>query len=153
MSEGIDQFGFSWGLPISARKPLFMGVGIPWISLDSLVRIETYQWVARDFPRKFFLEPCLGARGRNGLLRSRPFGRARLFMGQAYFNFGFSAINCRPTPSSTRIMLTLAVSIVTSASGRATMLRVSSTSCCSRSGRKAVAPQPVPPFTHVITVV
>jgi hypothetical protein len=30
-------------------ETLFMRVGFPWISLDSLVRIETYQWVARDF--------------------------------------------------------------------------------------------------------
>jgi hypothetical protein len=94
LSEGIDQFGFSWGLPISVWKPLFMRVGFPWISLDSLVRIETYQWVAWDFPRKFFRKPYLGARG--GLLRSRPFGRAELLMGQAYFNFRLSAINCRP---------------------------------------------------------
>jgi hypothetical protein len=34
--------------------------------LDSLVRIDTYQWVARDFPRKVFRQPCLGARSRNG---------------------------------------------------------------------------------------
>jgi hypothetical protein len=70
------------GRPHSVRKPLFMRVGFPWISLDSLVRIETYQWVARDFPRKFFRKPCLGARSRNGLLRSRPFGRAELLMGK-----------------------------------------------------------------------
>jgi hypothetical protein len=31
-----------------------VGVGIPWISLDSLVRIETYQWVTGDKPRKNF---------------------------------------------------------------------------------------------------
>ena len=58
----VDPFGFSWGLPIWLRKPRFMTVGFPWISLDSLVRIETYQWVTRDFPRKIFLEPYLGAR-------------------------------------------------------------------------------------------
>jgi hypothetical protein len=63
-----------------------------WISLDSLVRIETYQWVTRDFPRNIFLEPRLGARGRNRRLRSRPFGRAGLFMRQAYFTFWLSAI-------------------------------------------------------------
>jgi hypothetical protein len=34
------------------------------------------------------------------LLRSRPFGRAGLFMGQAYFNFRLSAINCRAIQSS-----------------------------------------------------
>ena len=25
-----------------------------WVSLDSLVRIETYQWVTRGKPRKYF---------------------------------------------------------------------------------------------------
>jgi hypothetical protein len=31
-----------------------MRLGFSWISLDSLVRIETYQWVTRDFRwRKF----------------------------------------------------------------------------------------------------
>jgi len=32
-----------------------MRVGFPWISLDSLVRIETFQGVARDKSRKVFL--------------------------------------------------------------------------------------------------
>jgi hypothetical protein len=31
-----------------------MPIGFPWISLDSLVRIETYQWVTRDFQERFF---------------------------------------------------------------------------------------------------
>jgi hypothetical protein len=31
-----------------------MRVGFPWISLDSLVRIVTYQWVTRDFRWKKF---------------------------------------------------------------------------------------------------
>jgi hypothetical protein len=30
------------------RKPLLDFLGFAWISLDSLVRIETYQWVMRD---------------------------------------------------------------------------------------------------------
>src|SRR6185437_133328 len=30
------------------------GVGFPWISLDSLVRIVTYQWVTRDKRDKIF---------------------------------------------------------------------------------------------------
>jgi hypothetical protein len=67
------------------------------IILAAVALVERYQWVARDFPRKFFFEPCLGARSRNGLLRSRPFGRAGLLIGQVYFNFRLSAINCRPT--------------------------------------------------------
>jgi hypothetical protein len=32
-----------------------MRVGFIWISLDSLVRIETFQWVTREFRRKNFL--------------------------------------------------------------------------------------------------
>jgi hypothetical protein len=54
------------GPPHFGGNPQFRGIGIPWISLDSLVRIATYQWVARDFPRKFFREPGLGARSWKG---------------------------------------------------------------------------------------
>jgi hypothetical protein len=32
-----------------------MGVGFPWISLDSLARIETYQWVTPHKRAKLFL--------------------------------------------------------------------------------------------------
>jgi hypothetical protein len=53
-SWASTQFGFSWILPVSRRTPSILGVGFPWISLDSLVRIETYQWVARDFRSKKF---------------------------------------------------------------------------------------------------
>jgi hypothetical protein len=45
----VDPFGFSWPLAVSLRKPQLLNVGFPWISLDSLVRNETYQWVTRDF--------------------------------------------------------------------------------------------------------
>jgi hypothetical protein len=31
-----------------------MRVGIPWISLDSLVRIEIFQWVTRHSAERFF---------------------------------------------------------------------------------------------------
>jgi hypothetical protein len=34
-----------------------MGVGLSWISLDSLVRIETFQWVTRNEADKIFLAP------------------------------------------------------------------------------------------------
>jgi|HubBroStandDraft_3_1064219.scaffolds.fasta_scaffold33154_2 hypothetical protein len=34
-----------------------MRVGFSWISLDSLVRIETYQWVTRLEARKLFISP------------------------------------------------------------------------------------------------
>jgi hypothetical protein len=49
------RFGFSWLVAVSLRRPAIMSVGFPWISLDSLVRIETYQWVTRHKARKFFL--------------------------------------------------------------------------------------------------
>ena len=48
------RFGFSWPVALSLRKPPLMRVGFPWISLDSLVRIETYQWVTRYKWRKIF---------------------------------------------------------------------------------------------------
>jgi hypothetical protein len=35
------------------KTPIY-GVGFPWISLDSLVRIKTYQWVTRDKSEKVF---------------------------------------------------------------------------------------------------
>jgi hypothetical protein len=47
-------FGFSWNGPFCLRKPQLLGVGFPWISLDSLVRNDRYQWVTRDFRPKFF---------------------------------------------------------------------------------------------------
>ena len=45
----VDPFGFSWSLAVWLRNPREMTVGFPWICLDSLVRIWTYQWVTRDF--------------------------------------------------------------------------------------------------------
>ncbi len=37
-----------------AAKILGLGVGKVWISLDSLVRIGTFQWVTRDIRRNIF---------------------------------------------------------------------------------------------------
>jgi hypothetical protein len=48
-------FGLSWPQAILLRKPPIIGVGKAWISLDSLVRIETYQWVTQLFPASLFL--------------------------------------------------------------------------------------------------
>jgi hypothetical protein len=55
----VDPFGFSWPLAVSLRKPPLMAVGFSWISLDSLVRIETFQRVTRleaekSFSSRFF---------------------------------------------------------------------------------------------------
>ena len=65
------------------------GVGLSWISLDSLVRIETYQLVTPHKVGKLFSRAFspLVERRRNGSLRSRPCGSAGLFMGQAYPSF------------------------------------------------------------------
>jgi hypothetical protein len=62
-----------------------------WISLDSLVRIETYQWVTRDFPGKSFpraFSPDVSDFG-TGASRSWACGIADLSMGQAYFVSAF----------------------------------------------------------------
>jgi Multicopper oxidase len=48
---------FVWvflAVAVSLQKTPIMRVGFSWISLDSLVRIQTYQWVTKDFPRKIF---------------------------------------------------------------------------------------------------
>jgi hypothetical protein len=50
----VDPFGFSWPLAVSLRKPPIMRVGFPWISLDSLVRIATFQLVTRLLAGKIF---------------------------------------------------------------------------------------------------
>ena len=49
--------------PLRSRKPPILRVGFPWISLDSLVRIETFQWVTRDYRRKIFRGAFLGSQG------------------------------------------------------------------------------------------
>ena len=47
-------FGLSWRVAVSLQKPPILRVVIPWISLDSLVRIETFQWVTRTKASKAF---------------------------------------------------------------------------------------------------
>jgi hypothetical protein len=44
----------SWRPPDRRRNRVKLGVGKAWISLDSLVRIEPFQWVTSDFLRNFF---------------------------------------------------------------------------------------------------
>jgi hypothetical protein len=61
----LDRFGFSWTVMVLPRKAPKTRLGLPWISLDSLVRIETFQWVTRDYPRRKFLAP-FAARQRAG---------------------------------------------------------------------------------------
>ena len=50
----VNPFRVIWDSRRFAATP-DCGVGFPWISLDSLARIETYQWVTRVFSRRFFL--------------------------------------------------------------------------------------------------
>src|SRR5579864_5715797 len=65
------RFGLSWPAAVSWAKVPIPGLGFPWISLDSLVRLETYQWVTRDSPEsKFFGPLVLGDPARDG--RKRP---------------------------------------------------------------------------------
>jgi hypothetical protein len=48
----------------SPRKALLSAIGFPWISLEPLVRIETYQWVTRHKRSKVFLKPFVRGGGR-----------------------------------------------------------------------------------------
>jgi hypothetical protein len=50
----VDPFGFSWRVAVSLRRPTILSLGFPWISLDSLVRIETFQLVTRHKAGKSF---------------------------------------------------------------------------------------------------
>ena len=48
----LDRFGFSWTVAVLLPDGPKTRLGFPWISLDSLVRIETFQWVTPDFAAK-----------------------------------------------------------------------------------------------------
>jgi hypothetical protein len=68
----------------AAKTPAKMSVGLSWNSLDSLVRIETFQWVTRLEAGKIFSRAfSLALRGAGtGAQWSRPCGSAGLFMGK-----------------------------------------------------------------------
>ncbi len=75
-------FGFSWGVPIWLRTLRFWGLeklGFPWILSSELRLINELCGI---FRKKFFAGPWL-AREAETRVRSRPFGRAGLFMAQA----------------------------------------------------------------------
>src|ERR1700727_2490323 len=55
--SSVNPFGFSWPRAVSPQKAQIRTVGLSWISLDSLVRIEPFQWVTRDFRKKKNLAP------------------------------------------------------------------------------------------------
>jgi hypothetical protein len=54
--------GSSWFVAVSLRKPPILGVGKAWISLDSLVKIDTYQRVTRISLESFFLTALVVAK-------------------------------------------------------------------------------------------
>jgi hypothetical protein len=68
----LAPFGFSWRMVVWGRKASFLRVGKAWISLDSLVLIEPFQWVTRDFRSKNFSRPFAlsGGKGEDGSQRS-----------------------------------------------------------------------------------
>ncbi len=94
-----DRFGFSWRVAYSPRKPRLSTIGFPWISLESLVRIETYQWVTRDKSAKNFRGAFSLLLRRNRTAES-PLARVDTgsLIGQVYPDFGLAAINCRFKP-------------------------------------------------------
>jgi hypothetical protein len=80
----VDPFGFSWPLAVSLRKPPIMRVGFPWISLDSLVRIETFQLVTRLLAGKIFSSAfSVGLEAPEREPAVLAYGGAGLFTGQA----------------------------------------------------------------------
>ena len=81
-----------------------MGVGFPWISLDSLVRIDRYQWFTRDFQRIIF--PCAFVVAK-GPLKRRPAMRHAKRTDCSWgkltsisdFLQEIAALPCKPPPS------------------------------------------------------
>jgi hypothetical protein len=95
-----DTFGFSWRVVVSLREPPLGPIGFPLISLDSLVRIETFQRVARNKARTIFSWRFFRRLSGAGTARTvLAWGSTAVFMGLAYPRFGFSARNCRSTRS------------------------------------------------------
>jgi hypothetical protein len=82
--DPVDPFGFSWTLAVSLRRPPIIRLGLSWISLDSSVRIESYQWVTGFLAGTTFLAPsslALEASQRASVVSAC--GSAGLFMAQA----------------------------------------------------------------------
>jgi hypothetical protein len=71
-------------LPLKSK---FQAIGLSWISLDSLVRIETYQWVTADFRENNFSRgpsPALAGKRRAEAMRKR-----RIFHDSSLVQFLF----------------------------------------------------------------
>src|SRR5580698_2279030 len=88
-----DQFGFSWRLACSPRKPRLSAIGFPWILSSETRLINGLCGINRQ---KFFvtLLPS-GGGGPSTALTLLPRGQAGSLIGQAYPDFRFLAINCR----------------------------------------------------------
>jgi hypothetical protein len=84
LDGGSDSVWVFLALADSAQKPPFPAIGFSWISLDSLVRIETFQWVTREKRAKVFSVVPLGVeRVERRRSQSCLCGGAELLMGQA----------------------------------------------------------------------
>ena len=80
MTPAMFRGGPIWvflGSALWLQKPLVLRVGKAWISLDSLVRIETYQWVTRDFRWKKFRAPFYPRQHRLGGRRQSEYAEAQ----------------------------------------------------------------------------
>jgi hypothetical protein len=83
-----------------AAKPRLSALGFPWISLESLAS-RLINWLRGINDQKFFrvlLTVASVPPGRWLTILAR--GQARSLIGQAYPDFRFSAINCRPSRST-----------------------------------------------------
>jgi hypothetical protein len=70
-APGKGRFGFSWRPAPWPRKASSGALGFPWISLDSLVRNEPFQWVPIDYRENFSLPPPRAERDRGGAVAFR----------------------------------------------------------------------------------
>jgi hypothetical protein len=105
-----------------ALESVISGVGFVWISLDSLVRIETYQWVMREnrgifFSRRFcpwgqcgginsriLCRICIVCRPQTGFARQREDHQLRRgtcwLYYRLFFLYQFIQSRCQPLPVS-----------------------------------------------------
>ena len=65
------------GMAVLPRNLPNMPIGFSWISLDSLVRIETFQWVTRQKRAKVFSVAPLGVERAGDGDRSRAYAEAQ----------------------------------------------------------------------------
>jgi hypothetical protein len=100
LSIQTDQprFGFSWRIAVLLRKPQVFGVVFPWISLDSLVRIETYQWVTRKNLRKIFPRAFVVAKDPSTAAHDLGMAKGRIAHGASLTKFLIFCKRLSPGP-------------------------------------------------------